>query len=189
MNIAATGKVMCRSTLSAYSHGLSGGGTSTIPPGGKDAGGTSFVRVTPSWYGSWCARRDTVPHVLREAGRLALAVHYADPVRAAHWLRDAFGFALSVDMTEGGPDAWIEFRVGYSPLIIFKRDSADATPPGSPTHVTWVFGDDLDAHFARAQAKGARIVEPIRQHGYRAYVAEDLEGHRWTFAQTRPTQR
>jgi uncharacterized glyoxalase superfamily protein PhnB len=51
-----------------------------------------------------------------------------------------------------------------------------------------VFVDDLDAHFARAQAGGAKIVSGIRQTGFRAYTAEDLEGHRWTFAQARPRQ-
>src|SRR5438093_10241867 len=30
----------------------------SIPPGGTDSGGSSFVRVTPTWYGRWCARRD-----------------------------------------------------------------------------------------------------------------------------------
>jgi uncharacterized glyoxalase superfamily protein PhnB len=55
--------------------------------------------------------------------------------------------------------------------------------------VPWIFVDDLDAHFATASAAGAKIIEPIRQHGYRAYEAEDLEGHRWTFAQARPTMR
>jgi len=56
------------------------------------------------------------------------------------------------------------------------------------THVPWVFVDDVEAHFTRAEAGGARIVEPIHEHGYRAYTAEDLEGHHWTFAQARPTQ-
>jgi hypothetical protein len=27
----------------------------------------------------------------------------------------------------------------------------------------------------------------IEQHGFRSYVAVDLEGHGWTFAQARPT--
>jgi hypothetical protein len=30
-------------------------------------------------------------------------------------------------------------------------------------------------------------VSPVRGHGYRAYEAADIEGHRWTFAQARPT--
>ena len=55
------------------------------------------------------------------------------------------------------------------------------------THVPWVFVDDLDAHHARAQARGATIVTGIHQHGFRAYEADDLEGNRWTFAQARPT--
>jgi len=55
------------------------------------------------------------------------------------------------------------------------------------THAVWVFVDDLDAHFAHASAAGATIVSPVRRHGYRAYEAADIEGHRWTFAQARPT--
>jgi hypothetical protein len=50
-----------------------------------------------------------------------------------------------------------------------------------------VYVDDLDAHFARAQAGGATIVSGIRQTGFRAYAAEDLEGHRWVFAQAART--
>ena len=55
------------------------------------------------------------------------------------------------------------------------------------THVPWAYVDDLDAHFAHAKTAGATIVSDIEQHGYRAYTAEDLEGHQWTFAQARPT--
>jgi len=53
----------------------------------------------------------------------------------------------------------------------------------------WVYVDDLDAHFVNSEAEGATIVSGIHQHGYRAYVAEDLEGRRWTFAQARPTMQ
>jgi uncharacterized glyoxalase superfamily protein PhnB len=52
-----------------------------------------------------------------------------------------------------------------------------------------VYVDDLDTHFARSVAHGAVIAEGIHQHGYRAYVASDPEGHRWTIAQARPTMR
>jgi hypothetical protein len=51
----------------------------TIPAGGADRGGTAFVRVTPPWFGAWCARRDTAPRKPREQARLALAVYYAKP--------------------------------------------------------------------------------------------------------------
>jgi uncharacterized glyoxalase superfamily protein PhnB len=55
--------------------------------------------------------------------------------------------------------------------------------------VPWLFVDDLDAHFARAVAHGAVVVEGIRQHGYRAYVARDPDGYTWTIAQARPGMR
>lgn len=45
--------------------------------------------------------------------------------------------------------------------------------------------DDVDAHCARARKAGATILsEPADQDfGIRHYRAEDLEGHRWMFAQ------
>jgi uncharacterized glyoxalase superfamily protein PhnB len=116
-----------------------------------------------------------------------LAVYSDRPAPAARWLRDAFGFDAAGAVPENDEDArWIEFHVANCSVMVFKRE-AGAGVPAPPTHVPWVFVDDLDAHFARSQDAGARIVEPIRRHGYRAYVAEDLEGHRWTFAQARPT--
>ncbi len=95
---------------------------------------------------------------------------------------------------------WIEFRVGNCSLMVFRLgDKApaahDEAPPvrGAPAqapraHEVWVFVDDLDTHLARAQAAGAKIVSPIRQTGFLAYTAEDLEGNRWVFAQARPRQ-
>ncbi|MDQ2943580.1 MAG: VOC family protein [Candidatus Dormibacteraeota bacterium] len=160
----------------------------TIPAGGKDAGGTSFVRMTPPWFGAWCAKRDQEPHKLRDTARLALAVYYAKPGTAARWLHDVFGFELAGNLPESGDETsdWTEFRVGNCSLMVFKYEAAQQEHrPAS--HVAWVFVDDLDAHFAHAQAKGAKIVEGIHQHGYRAYIAEDVEGHPWTFAQARPT--
>lgn len=162
--------------------------TATIPEGGTDAGGTSFIRVTPTWFGTWCAERARVPHRVRETARLAIAVHYTEPVVAARWLRDVFGLqpVLELPSDESERDGWIEFRIGSSALMVFPAEAA-GNGRAAPTHVPWVFVDDLDAHFETARARGATIVEEIRQHGYRAYVADDLEGHRWTFAQARPT--
>ena len=34
----------------------------SVPAGGQDRGGTAWVRVTPKWFGPWCARRDSAPH-------------------------------------------------------------------------------------------------------------------------------
>jgi uncharacterized glyoxalase superfamily protein PhnB len=163
----------------------------TIPEGGADRGGTSWVRMTPVWFGSWFDRRDRVPHQPLRLARLAVGVHYAKPATAARWLRDVFGFEPAGNSPDANTDdehTWIEFRIGNSSLMVFRRegDEADDAPA---THTPWVFVDDLDAHFAHARANGATIVEDIWQHGARAYDAADLEGNRWTFAQAGPLMR
>ncbi|MCA1572313.1 MAG: hypothetical protein LC798_18785 [Chloroflexi bacterium] len=61
----------------------------TIPDGGADRGGTAFIRVTPSWFGGWVARRDTTPHELHDLARFALTLYYARPAAAARWLAAA----------------------------------------------------------------------------------------------------
>jgi PhnB protein len=51
-----------------------------------------------------------------------------------------------------------------------------------------VYVDDLDAHYERARAAGAKILTPLEDNpgvGQRQYRAEDLEGHRWMFAGAR----
>jgi uncharacterized glyoxalase superfamily protein PhnB len=82
--------------------------------------------------------------------------------------------------------SWLEFHVGASAILLFKLKER-ASDPRPVDHGVWVHVDDLDAHFARSSSSGAKIVSEIHQHGYRCYEADDLEGHRWTFAQARPT--
>lgn len=172
----------------AVGHGTRVRVQAVVPAGGKDEGGSSFVRVTPAWFGAWSAKRDSVPHELRETARLGLAVYYGRPGAAANWLHQAFGLEPAGTMPDPDDEEieWTEFRVGNCSVMVFNREDR-TSPDASPTHVPWVFVDDLDAHFATAIANGAEIVEDIHQHGYRAYVARDIEGHRWTFAQARPT--
>jgi uncharacterized glyoxalase superfamily protein PhnB len=160
-----------------------------VPADGSDRGGTSWVRVGPRWFGTWCARRDISSREPTDLARLALAVYYARPATAARWLADVFGFETPDQLpADDSAEAWIEFHVGNCSLMVFKLEGE--RPDNIPTtQVPWVYVDDLDAHFATARGKGATIVEGIHQHGYRAYVADDVEGHRWTFAQARPTMR
>jgi uncharacterized glyoxalase superfamily protein PhnB/uncharacterized protein YndB with AHSA1/START domain len=167
-----------------------------IPAGGKDKGGTAWSRVVPNWFGAWCAKRDRVPHEQIDIARLSLGVYYARPAAAARWLARVFGFASSGDLPEG-PDPlpegehghpWIEFRIGNSVLNVFKLDGKRVGDVR--THVPWVYVDDLEAHFANAKGNGATIVEEIHAYpGSTVYVADDLEGNRWTFSQARPAMR
>lgn len=177
----------------------------TVPAGGRDQGGSFWQRVVPAWFGSWFERRDPARLRPDELDRLAVAVYYDRPVAAAHWLADAFSLVPAGRLPSPdaeGERAWIEFRVGHCSVLLFAterfatglsardatEDKQDSAPTG-PTHVPWIYVDDLDGHFDRAQKAGATIVQPIRQHGFRAYVAADPEGRQWTFAQARPTMR
>jgi uncharacterized glyoxalase superfamily protein PhnB/uncharacterized protein YndB with AHSA1/START domain len=167
-----------------------------VPAGGQDKGGTAWSRIVPNWFGAWCAKRDRVPHEQIDIARLSLGIYYARPAAAARWLAEVFGFEPSADLPEG-PDPlpegeyghpWIEFRLGNAVLNVFKLEgerTGDAR-----THVPWVYVDNLDAHFAHAKGKGATIVEEIHPYpGSSVYVADDLEGNRWTFSRARPTMR
>jgi uncharacterized glyoxalase superfamily protein PhnB len=164
-----------------------------IPSGGADHGGTTWVRVVPKWFGRWCERRDTEPHVVRDLARLALGVSYARPAAAARWLAEVFGFATD-DLPEGEdplPEGehghpWIEFRLGNSSLMLFK--AADGAGAESASHEPWVYVDDIESHFRQAEEGGASIIEgPTSPWGLPFYIAADLEGLRWRFVQARPT--
>jgi uncharacterized glyoxalase superfamily protein PhnB len=167
----------------------------TVSEGGEDRGGSSFVSVTPAWFGGWMVRRETAPREAHDLARVALTLHYARPAAAARWLADAFGFESPSALPEGEDPLsdetygfpWIEFHVGNASLMIEPLAGlpVDHTPI---THVPWVFVDDLEAHLARARGYGATIVQDIESHGFTSYVALDLEGRRWRFAQARPTQ-
>ncbi len=55
---------------------------------------------------------------------------------------------------------------------------------GHVTQTVYIYVDDVDSHFERARAGGARMLsEPKNQpYGDRHYGTEDLEGHHWYFA-------
>jgi uncharacterized glyoxalase superfamily protein PhnB len=166
-----------------------------IPEAGEDRGGTAWSRVVPKWFGSWCERRDRVPQEQLDIARLSLGISYERPVAAAHWLADAFAFEPDGELPSaddalphrdhGHP--WIELRVGNSVIIVFALDGTHGA--GGPTHVPWVYVDDLPAHFERAKGAGAEIVQEMHAFPSSMYVADDLEGNRWTFLQARPTMR
>lgn len=167
----------------------------TIPEGGEDKGGTAFIVVTPHWYRLWVAKRDSMPHELHDLARFALTINYARPIAAARWLAAVFGFESPNALPDGedplseGDHAhpWIEFHVGNCSLMI---DNLVGPPvdPAQSTYVPWVFVDDLDAHLARSRDNGATIAQGITTHGFTSYVALDIEGRSWRFAQARPTQ-
>ena len=119
---------------------------------------------------------------------------YEDPSEAVDWLCDAFGFTLRWRAGEFGAQLGVgaDGAIGISGRRIAPDpESSDPTvfrPPrrGEVSHSIMVRVTDVDEHYARARQGGARILRVPEDlpYGERQYIAEDLEGHRWTFSQS-----
>lgn len=119
------------------------------------------------------------------------SIIYQDNRAALEWLQKAFGFDIAEVFTDSkGNIAHAEMSHGEG-IVMIGNEFADwskspASLGGKNTqriHVRIESG--IDEHCAHARAAGATIVaEPRDQfYGDRCYVAQDLEGHHWTFSQ------
>ena len=103
-------------------------------------------------------------------------------------LVQAFGFEPGgVERAEDGTAIHAEVRAGQSTIWLHrvdpKHDLVSARSSRTATCGLYVQVDDVDAHFIRAQAKGAQVESPPqdRPYGAREYASRDIEGHRWWF--------
>ena len=123
---------------------------------------------------------------------------YENGPAAMDWLARAFGFRERTRMlgqdgrlSHGEMDAGDGLIMLATPSPHYhgpKRHREESEAAARWSEVPYiidgvlVYVDDVDAHFARAQAAGATILSPVEQSGEgRRYRAEDLEGHRWMF--------
>ena len=127
---------------------------------------------------------------------------YEDVGRAADWIAEAFGFEETGRWSdESGRVTHVNMELDGG-VIMLGYPSPDYQSPKHHAEVceparTWrqtpyvvdgvhVSVDDVDAHYGRAVAAGATILSELEDNagiGQRQYRAEDLEGHRWMFAQ------
>jgi uncharacterized glyoxalase superfamily protein PhnB len=120
------------------------------------------------------------------------SIVYKDNRAALKWLQNAFGFEASEVLTAAnGEIAHAEMSHGDGVIMIGNEfaewSKSPASIGGSNTqriHVRLERG--IDEHCARARKNGAKIaMSPADQfYGDRTYMAVDLEGHHWTFAQS-----
>lgn len=161
-----------------------------VPGGDPKKLGFGWVNMIET-YVAWTRRRDSAPRTPREHGRLGVVLYYDDPGAAARWLREVFqlgSWDVDAPPEHTKTHSWIELHIADALLILLRRDPADGGG-GLTDHNTWVWVDDLEAHYAHAREHGAKILAEISLHGSRSYTAEDSGGHRWTFVQARPTMR
>jgi uncharacterized glyoxalase superfamily protein PhnB len=111
---------------------------------------------------------------------------YRDVAAAAEWLTRAFGF--TEHYRYGPPDAptGAQLRLGEAWIMLnsaweYRRSPAEL---GYGSQSLTVFVPDVDAHYEKAKAAGAEIVEEPNEteYGERQYAALDLDRHHWLFA-------
>jgi uncharacterized glyoxalase superfamily protein PhnB len=128
-------------------------------------------------------------------------ISYEDVAAAATWLVEVFAFTETVRFTgEDGRPSHVELQLGNG-VVMLGNPSPDYRGPrrhaeeceqarkwlasGYIVDGVHAYVEDVDAHFARAKAAGATILSELEDlpWGDRHYRVEDLEGHRWMFAQ------
>ena len=129
--------------------------------------------------------------------RISTGIWYDDPAAAIDWLCRAFGFEIRMVVDgEGGAVAHSELTYGEGLIMVgdakpkFPQTRAPNQIGGLNTQNMMVFVDDVEAHYARAQAAGARIVKAPETVDYgeeywseRGYECVDIGGHHWWFYQ------
>jgi uncharacterized glyoxalase superfamily protein PhnB len=118
---------------------------------------------------------------------------YADIRAALSFLERAFGFREIPASRMEGADGVIHYaivEVGDGVIGIGTQGAHGAVSPksgGIESQYLSVAVADVEAHYQRARAAGARIATEPRGRGadVHAYEALDPEGHRWRFVHQR----
>jgi uncharacterized glyoxalase superfamily protein PhnB len=119
-------------------------------------------------------------------------LRYRNALAAIDWLCRAFGFEKRAVHTDGDTvhHAQLTFGNGMIMLSSVDRESPWAQRLAQPdeiggreTQAAYVIVADPDAHYARAKAAGAVIVDELaaKDYGGKGYGCLDLEGHIWWF--------
>lgn len=117
---------------------------------------------------------------------------YEDEVAAIDFLIRAFGFRERVEARMGDPEwgvlAWLEHEDGVVMVGRAEHEIHRIYSPRETGYATCMLNVsvvDVDAHYQRAIAEGARITMEINDafYGERRYEADDLEGNRWHFGE------
>jgi uncharacterized glyoxalase superfamily protein PhnB len=112
---------------------------------------------------------------------------YRNVAEAIVWLTKTFGFTEYYRYGEpGGQVNGAQMHLGNAWIMLEQEREHRASPArvGYRTQSLTVFVEDVEIHFERAKAAGAKIVEELHETGYGElqYGVEDLDGHHWLFS-------
>jgi uncharacterized glyoxalase superfamily protein PhnB len=109
---------------------------------------------------------------------------YKNLAAAIDWLAAAFGFVEHYRY--GNPVQGAQLHLGNAWIMLNSVRPGRTSPAelGSETQSLTVFVEDVEAHFGRSKAAGAKIVEHLHEteYGELQYGVQDLEGHHWLFS-------
>jgi len=115
-------------------------------------------------------------------------LYYPDASRALAFLVDAFGFTEIEALRDSDGKVWTAQLSTGDGVVLMGPEMAEygtrsVADPAWATSRTFVYVDDVDAHYERARSAGARIISELADHGpNRIYVAGDCGGQQWIFA-------
>lgn len=149
-----------------------------------------YLTTTPVNYGDPLEDLHDRDYAVRDYKSLYPYLSYRDAATALHFLQEAFGFTVSLRWDD--PDGTVqhaEAAFGEGAVMMGTAEHPTAALEGSSVgQGIYVYVEDVDAHFERARAGGARVVYPPEdtERGTRRYRVLDPEGYEWSFGNYRP---
>ena len=125
------------------------------------------------------------------------SLRYHDALTAIDWLCGAFGFEKHAVYADGDTVNHAQLTYGNGMIMLGSTSKAGEWSTrfvqpdeidGRETQCPCVIVGDCDAHYARATAAGAVIVDELKStdYGGKGYSCRDLEGHLWWFGEYDP---
>ncbi|HJU26823.1 MAG TPA: VOC family protein [Rhodanobacteraceae bacterium] len=125
------------------------------------------------------------------------SLRYRDAPAAIEWLCRAFGFEKHAVYAEGNVVQHAQLTFGRGMIMLGSVDYRSAwggriAQPdeigGRETQACYIVVADCAAHYARAKAAGAEIVDELetKDYGGSGYSCRDPEGHLWSFGDYDP---
>lgn len=131
----------------------------------------------------------------RAGSILIPGIRYRNAPAAIEWLCNAFGFGKKLVVP--GPDntvAHAELTIGNGIVMLGSARKEDAGKPVKQSEIggmetsIYLVVSDVDGHYKRAKAAGAKIAAEPEEKGYggKGYACWDPEGNVWHFGSYDP---